>query len=304
MYNYNRKRRLTQKELEEEAERLDVANDCDEADSDMDENDPDFDPNFLRGTDSSSKLEDEIEYVLEEDEDYCPEKVDEDLFEETNHSNREQEQHWEYASSSGMLWSSKPVRSSCGRRPAHNILTEKSGLSTYSVDIAGDVDAINLFITKEMKDIICRFTNQEAMRVYNIYNEQIPDKEKRWKEMSKTELDAFIGVLLSAGALHCRKERTSEMWTTEEPSRRAIFTACMSRDRFIAICTFIRFDDKRTRPERRQTDKLAAIRDICAMLVKNCKNNFIVGEAVTVDEQLVSFSSKVRADSKKQAWGR
>jgi hypothetical protein len=46
-------------------------------------------------------------------------------------------------------------------------------------------------------------------------------------------------VLLIAGALRCRKETISEMWTTDESIRRAIFTAAMARNKFAHIfrCT-------------------------------------------------------------------
>ena len=59
----------------------------------------------------------------------------------------------------------------------------------------------------------------------------------------------------------------------------------MPRSRFQQILQFSRFDDKNTRLQRKETDKLAAIiRDIWKIFVENCTKNFQPFDAVTVDE--------------------
>ena len=54
----------------------------------------------------------------------------------------------------------------------------------------------------------------------------------------------------------------------------------------------IRFDDKDTRQERRQTDKLAAVREIFNIFITNCKTYYSLGQNVTVDEQLPAFRGR------------
>ena len=85
---------------------------------------------------------------------------------------------------------------------------------------------------------------------------------KAWTDVDPVEIKAFFGVLLNAGALRCRKENISKMWTTDENIHRAVFTAAMARNRFALILQFIRLDDKSTRAQRRTTDKLAAIYEV------------------------------------------
>lgn len=136
------------------------------------------------------------------------------------------------------------------------------------------------------------YTNEEADRVVTIWNNTHPDKITIWKPVDKIEILAFIGLLITSGALHCRKESLSELWSTSETYRRPIFTAGMSRDRFIQIYRFIRFDDKVTRQERKKRDKLAAIREVCDMFVTNCQESFSPYENITIDEQLVAFRGK------------
>lgn len=266
--SYERRRALTQQELEDEILRL---SDDDFVESDNEE--------------VVSEDEDNVEYVQEEDDDYIPEQ--ENVATSDNAAEEGESTFNQYKAKSGKLWTPNPTIR--GRRRGHNILVEKTGLTEYSSTATDVLDTFNLFLTNDMKEIICRHTNEEAERVYGSYNEKNTDNQKNWNILTEVELDAFIGVLLSAGALRCRKEHTTEMWTTDESVRRSIFTATMSRDRFIAIRTFIRFDDKMTRQIRRETDKLAAIRDIWDKFVENCKKSFVPGGSLTIDEQLVAF---------------
>jgi hypothetical protein len=74
-----------------------------------------------------------------------------------------------------------------------------------------------------------------------------PNRMRIWIDADPVEIRASFGVLLITKALHCWKETISEMWTTDETIRRAVFTAAMARNRFAHILQFTRFDDKSTR---------------------------------------------------------
>lgn len=63
------------------------------------------------------------------------------------------------------------------------------------------------------------------------------------------------------------------MWTTNTSIRRAFYTASLSRNRLEEISTFLRFDDKSTRAERKENDKLAAIREVWNLFVSNCRKS-------------------------------
>nr|XP_023027886.1 piggyBac transposable element-derived protein 3-like [Leptinotarsa decemlineata] len=150
----------------------------------------------------------------------------------------------------------------------------------------------NLFVKTEMNDIICNYTNQEACRYYAEWNEKNPNKPKVWTSLESEELDCFLGVLVKAGALRCRRESTKEIWSTNTSIRRSFFSAALPRNRFGEISSFLRFDDKSTRAQRKEQDKLAAIRDIWEMFVNNCKKAFEPYENTTIDEQLVRFRGR------------
>ena len=101
-----------------------------------------------------------------------------------------------------------------------------------------------------------------------------PNRIRIWTDVDPVEIRAVFGVLLIVGALRCRKETISEMWTTDETIRHAVFTAAMAWNRFAHILQFIRFDDKSTRVQRKANDKLAAIREVWDRFVENCKKLF------------------------------
>ncbi len=101
------------------------------------------------------------------------------------------------------------------------------------------------------------------------------------------ELEAFVGLLIQAGVGHSNHESITELWDIRK--NRPIYRATMSLQRFRQILKFLRFDD---RLERNKSDRLAPIRHIFDSFVKQLPKNFIPGENVTVDEQLVPFRGR------------
>ncbi|XP_030266920.1 piggyBac transposable element-derived protein 4-like [Sparus aurata] len=93
-------------------------------------------------------------------------------------------------------------------------------------------------------------TNLEGFRKYG----------ENWKDMSRTDLRAYIGLLILAGVYRSRGEAAASLWDAE--SGRAIFRATMPLKVFHTYSRMLRFDDRESRPERRATDKLAAIREV------------------------------------------
>ena len=83
---------------------------------------------------------------------------------------------------------------------------------------------------------------------------------KFWVPLVFTELKAFIGLLLIVGVHRAHVEPIREIWSREYG--RPFFCATMSLNRFKDILRFLRFDNKNTRAARRETDKLAAFRDV------------------------------------------
>ncbi|KAG5865093.1 hypothetical protein JTB14_025600 [Gonioctena quinquepunctata] len=82
------------------------------------------------------------------------------------------------------------------------------------------------------------------------------------------------------------------LWISDKCYSRPIFSATLSRDRFVALTKCIRFDDMATRAEQRAVDKLAPIRCIFDMFFLNFKRRMYPGSHMTVDEQLLGFRGR------------
>lgn len=155
-------------------------------------------------------------------------------------------------------------------------------------------DAFQCFINEDMLAEICIFTNQHGEVYTKKFNESHSADQMAWKNVTITELYAFIAVLIASGRNHGRKLHLTEMWTENELFKQPFFTAVMSRNRFKMIYRHLRFDDPSTRENRitETKDKLQAIRNTYDQFVKNCVDNYSPGENITVDERLATFRGK------------
>lgn len=103
------------------------------------------------------------------------------------------------------------------------------------------------------------------------------------------------------------KEPTVMIWCSKRGYVRPVIAGTMSRARFQAITSFLRFDDSHTRDIRKATDKLAPLRELFDIFQENFKRAYNPGSHVTVDEQLVSFrgrcSFRVYMKSKPDKYG-
>lgn len=195
----------------------------------------------------------------------------------------------EYVDKDNNKWTSLPECAMRGQTPARRIVTQKQSTKQATKNLSV-MNTFGLFITAEIKDIIMRETNREAIRQCDKWNEENPNKSKRtWKIMTIVELDAFIGLLLFAGVHRSNGENIHEFWSYEG---HPIYRASMSRHRFEEIMKYLRFDDKRTRPNRLVEDKAAHISEIWAIMNACLSANYTPSENLTVDEQLYPYRGK------------
>ena len=182
----------------------------------------------------------------------------------------------------GTYWSENPPPPS--RTQRHNILRQnagtKSGVQTYSPR-----DAFKLFLTEEIIEEVCRCTNLEGKRVAT-------SKRKKWKTLSKEEVSAYLGLVILAGCERQWDVPTRELFGNEFSN--PFYKATMSVERFEDIRRFMRFDDKRTRAVRLQTDHMAAFRYIWHLFISNCSKWYYPSECVTIDEQLVPYRGRCK----------
>lgn len=143
-----------------------------------------------------------------------------------------------------------------------------------------------LFFTDTIIDEIVRHTNEKIEKVRPNYS-----RPRDAHNTTRTEMEAFIGLLYMAGVLRASHLNLFDLWSADGTGV-PYFRTCMNRIRFKFLVTVLRFDDSNTRQERRSVDKLAPIRSLFEQIVQKCSENFTVSEYVTIDEMLESFRGR------------
>ncbi|KAJ4942402.1 hypothetical protein JOQ06_012268 [Pogonophryne albipinna] len=228
-----------------------------------------------------------------EDPDYCPpghvrpsgnqpapaEQDQSDTEESSESSEEEMDIVSNRMSRKGSYWAELPPTQA--KTPSHNLLRSRSGPAP-GFSTVSPIDAWKLFITDSILEEVLRCTNMEGRRVAT-------NRGKEWKNLSKEELMAFIGLTILAGS--------EKNWDVPirvlfgSPLHNPMYKATMSIGRFEDIRRLLRFDDKRTRASRLETDHMTAFRYIWDLFLV-CRQKFIPSDCVTVDEQLVPFRGR------------
>ncbi|XP_073505226.1 uncharacterized protein [Phyllobates terribilis] len=196
---------------------------------------------------------------------------------------REGESEGILVSADGIQW--KPVEIGehlPGRRDSQNILREAPGPTGYArrnIIIDSPLSAWHLFFDSYILTHIKNCTLAEACRNNNLQF-----------TLSDEELDAFIAIFYARGISGTNRHSISSIWCNDWGI--PFCKATMSRDRFVEIMRFLRFDEKSTRSERLQTDKFALFSTVWDRFIDYCIACYKPGPYITVDEQL--FPSKTR----------
>ncbi|KAJ8969070.1 hypothetical protein NQ314_001972 [Rhamnusium bicolor] len=130
------------------------------------------------------------------------------------------------------------------------------------------IDIWNLFFDDSIIDIIVLNTNK--------YIESVQKNYTRPRNALKTnalEIRALLGLLYFGAVRKVNHLNSSDLWKTNGTSVE-IFRLVMSQYRFRYLLRYIRFDDKSTRLQRLETDKLTAIRELFEAFVVNCQKHY------------------------------
>ena len=176
----------------------------------------------------------------------------------------------------------------------------RAGPKNLPAILTEGLQAFRLHLSDHILKKIVPHTNAEATRIY-----QKKQSQTTWKLINKTEILAFVGLVMAAGHLKQNHLCIEKLWHKKYGS--PIFRATMTRHRFKALTQFIRFDDKSTRSARRAKDKLALIQEVFDEMNKLFLRNYTPHEYLTVEEQFVPLrdhcSFKQYSPSKPDKYG-
>lgn len=182
-------------------------------------------------------------------------------------------------------WSKEVPKKSIRIRAENKVIRLPiSKLATRSLKSAMDI--FKYFIDNEMLNLIVQHTNAYINLVAENYT-----RERDASPTNIAEVQALLGLLFYAGVLKANHLNAEELWKSDGTGIE-IFRLTMSIKRFKFLMRCIRFDDKSTRQERKNIDKLAPIRDFFDNFVNKCKNGFSLSEYVTIDEKLEAFRGR------------
>lgn len=115
-----------------------------------------------------------------------------------------------------------------------------------------------------------------------------------FQQTNRCEIRAYIGLCLLRGVFHGSREAMKTAWQDDAATKRPIFSATMSRNRFQQLNRFIRLDDRTTRIERMQNRPDAAIAEFSDALSERFRTLYHPSTNLTVDEQLIRFFGKCK----------
>ena len=190
-------------------------------------------------------------------------------------------------SPSGEQWCRMPSTSGLqGRPPAYNIFRGRPGGPVTGVHPESEKEGMFMFLDNIIEECV-RFTNLKGRRMVRQHN-RMHTKQKIWKNVDRLEMDAFVGLHIIAGAYRAHYRFTRELWSDQHGQ--PIFRATMSETRFRQLKAALRTDDTKRRDP---SDKLAPVRHVWELFLKNIQKWYNVGPLLTIDEQLLEYHGRV-----------
>ncbi|XP_071051391.1 piggyBac transposable element-derived protein 4-like [Onthophagus taurus] len=182
-------------------------------------------------------------------------------------------------------WNKQPYAQRV-RKSKSNILRELPGVKGVAKSALTPFQCWQLFFDDSMLTSIVENTNKSIESISNNYG-----RSRDAKYTNLVEMKALIGLIYLAGIHKSSRMNTEDLWNRDGTGI-DMFWMTMSLQRFRFLLRVIRTDDKNTREERKQYDKLAPIREIFDSFVKNCQQHYTISEFTTVDEKLEAFRGR------------
>lgn len=294
-YNFRRpsiNRELTAEERQELNNVVNVSDSDDDNDDDNDENESEYDCNdddsIYDEADENTAIDDveliELEQSFEEDvvEDGNEQEDEEEVgFAVPNRGQKYRGQ----GKKDKTVWWSMPDESEQQR----TALLKRERMNSFAYctrNFNEKHETFKHFLPSAIVEQIVVETNRKAKKatIDNRHDAHGSKGMRAWVDTNANEIYAYIGILLYAGARKSNKVDTKELF---EPSHMPFYRAVMSGTRFEQLTRYLRFDDSRTRLARLQYDKLAPIRHIWTLFLKNLTTAFTPSLELCIDEQLL-----------------
>lgn len=178
----------------------------------------------------------------------------------------------------GHLWSTKSATRPTAGTPRHNIINIQPGSTASTFRNSTPHRYFEQLFDDAMIDEIVQHTNA----MVQVLAQKFAQQKATVNRTTVNEIKALIGCLIYSGAKQDNHVTAAEMFSTQHGP--AIYRAAMSERRFTFLLRCLSFDDKNTREERKETDRLAPIRKVWDTFIERCLASYVPSENLTVDE--------------------
>ncbi|XP_072395337.1 uncharacterized protein [Diabrotica undecimpunctata] len=182
------------------------------------------------------------------------------------------------------MWSYQPKTAT--KNPKRSFEHSVQGPFDKIKEAQTPLDAFHRFMSPEYLAKIVEYTNTKI----SVKAQKYKVKKLTNSKVNIDELHALLELLIFAAAQRDNHLATRQMFDDEISG--AIYKATMGRERFEFLIECLRFDDKMSRLDRKETDLLAAIREIWDDLIQNCKTSYKPGSYLPIDKQLLAFRKR------------
>ena len=147
------------------------------------------------------------------------------------------------------------------------------------------------FFDQKMLSIIVQRTNESIGRARDgMEPKYLNDPRVNYIHYTdEIEIRALIGLIYWRGLLGMQNHNIKHMFGEDGHH---FFGGTMAKNRFAFLVEHLSFDDKLTRPDRWQTDRFAAIREIFEYFNANCSRSVAPGLYLSIDETLAATRLK------------
>lgn len=142
------------------------------------------------------------------------------------------------------------------------------------------------FFADNILETIVRYTNKEIRLKSVNYAKQTSTVSETCKE----EVMALIGLLIFSGLMKNNHLNSKQIFDPKISGN--IYRATMSCERFLFLLDSLRFDNKETRPDRKNVERFPPIHDIWDELINICRSSYTLFSYTTLDEQLLVFRGR------------
>lgn len=185
----------------------------------------------------------------------------------------------------GYRWSNE-VPEKRGRRQKKNLVSHLPGPKGAAKTVKSPLEAWSLLFSEDIINTTVVRSNEEIRKRW----ESINVRQSYHSTTDISEIKALFGLLYLCGVQRSAHLSLHELWSPKFGT--SLFRATMPLNRFDFLTSCLRFDDKTTRLQRKENDKFAPIREIWEKFVSNCTEYYTPHEYCTIDEQLMGYRGR------------